>query len=1224
MRVTRLEIFGFKSFVERFSLSFDESIIGIVGPNGCGKSNIVDALRWVLGETQAKHLRGKSLEDLIFNGSESRRPLGMAEVSLTIRPNEGWSDDLEPAEVVEPASSSAVDFSPESTASESLPPAQDVTSVEEGVEASREIDLEQMGAEVEVAPDGGLENGASANTEPVTGIIPAALMQIPGLFEASEIQLTRRLYRSGESEYFVNRVPCRLRDLVEIYRLIGLGARGLSIVQQGQIGELISKKPIERRELLEEAAGISGFRARMEAATRKLKKTSENMSRLADIILEVEKQVRSLKRQANRARARDEVKSLLKEAEIELFRCRSALIHQQRLEIASQAVEIQEDLQTRKSKMSLADAERTEHQAKLETIDTELMTLRGQREELYQTLNRERRRLEECQVQLARVEGKERAVEESREQITARREQISREQEERQTELQEQNSRLSEVESAQRTVEEKLRALEESNKKDLEAFVPEESTPASSERSEQMRLLESRLEELPELQSLIKDSERRLSSARSEVARSKDALFEAQKELSNTERERSTIVAQLERMAQHVKDKSESTNVEALASALKVPQHLERAVSAALGDRAEYVVSSEPEKLAAEYLGASSEGAKKRRIGVIAKRDSGAQVVGGQGHRPLAEHELSVVPEATLLLDLLEIESSVRPSLELMLGDLAITPNLEQALALNASNSEKGLPERLIVTPQGEVVTPWGWYTTQGESVGLSFRRRIEELDEILRDLQTIAADRLQQVETSEKALAEAKSELHVGLRSRDALLEVQQRLSRLLQEEKAEEKKARDRAIQQERQRQEAARAKERAVELEVRAAMKETSDAKNAVRYVERALEGLEAELGKLSENEQRLAEQREALAAEKQQLSEALAIQSSDEAKRSAEEVQNRYEEVLEEITKVEERRDAVNLKVAEAAQAVSEAREGLDSLSEKESAFKLQSEKLSLEMQMLHEEVVKQYGEEVQTLSETEAQQLFEATEVDGSAEGSETSKSLVNKKVASLREDASKLRRRLEREGEVDPEAITRYEEEQARLDEMQAQHADLTLATTTLERTIRQLKDVSRTRFLDTFNDVSKRFTELVPRLFGGGAGHLELLDPEDPLTSGVEITVRPPGKRITTMELMSGGEKALVATAVLMAMFLHKPSPICVLDEVDAPLDDANLERFLDLITEHSDKTQYLIITHNKSTMRAVDRLLGITMEESGVSKPLSVNFAEAEEEIERWAANA
>ncbi|MCL4119888.1 UNVERIFIED_CONTAM: hypothetical protein GTU68_059526 [Idotea baltica] len=260
-------------------------------------------------------------------------------------------------------------------------------------------------------------------------------------------------------------------------------------------------------------------------------------------------------------------------------------------------------------------------------------------------------------------------------------------------------------------------------------------------------------------------------------------------------------------------------------------------------------------------------------------------------------------------------------------------------------------------------------------------------------------------------------------------------------------------------------------------------------------------------------------------------------------------------------------------------------------------------------MLHEEIETAYG--IESVEKVNAL-LSELAEIEESI-----------LEIDGLRESALKLRKRLEREGEVDPESIARHEEESQRLDLLREQSADLQQAVSVLDKTIKRLKELSRERFLETYNDVSRRFGELVPRLFGGGAGHMELINPEDPLTSGVEICVKPPGKKLSNMELLSGGEKALVATAVLVAMFLHRPSPICVLDEVDAPLDEANLERFISLVAEISDQTQFLIITHNKATMSAMGRLVGITMQERGVSTALTVTLDEAEEELDRWVAN-
>ena len=369
MRVTRLEIFGFKSFVERFTLAFDHNLLGIVGPNGCGKSNIVDSLRWVLGETHAKQLRGSALEDLIFNGSDSRRPLGMAEVSITIKPDKGWKERLENsrdelATILEEAEAEAA-------------PKLAVEDAERVEVADPEINVADT--EVVVAHttsglngNGSVNGSGAAKTAADQSFLHSGLLDIPGLFNAAEIQLTRRLYRSGESEYFINRVPCRLRDMLDLYRIIGLGARGLSIVQQGQIGQLISKKPIERRELLEEAAGISGFRTKLESAQRKLEKTSFNMDRLRDITIEVEKQVKVLKRQAQRARTRGELKAALEEAELSLFRARSSRLLLEKIAVSDQRETAEQEVGAAQAKLDEQQAQQLSLQATLEEFDADV------------------------------------------------------------------------------------------------------------------------------------------------------------------------------------------------------------------------------------------------------------------------------------------------------------------------------------------------------------------------------------------------------------------------------------------------------------------------------------------------------------------------------------------------------------------------------------------------------------------------------------------------------------------------------------------------------------------------------------------------------------------------------------------------------------------------------------------------------------------------------------
>jgi chromosome segregation protein len=378
------------------------------------------------------------------------------------------------------------------------------------------------------------------------------------------------------------------------------------------------------------------------------------------------------------------------------------------------------------------------------------------------------------------------------------------------------------------------------------------------------------------------------------------------------------------------------------------------------------------------------------------------------------------------------------------------------------------------------------------------------------------------------------------------------------------------------------------------------------------ERRISALEKERAEVSAREEQITASLQTLEGDKAGICGQLEAAETDSSGEGARQAQEDFRAVEHGIKEIEEQRGKVQKLLAQASQEVSELRSSIHKLGEQRNRRQLALERYELELGMLHEEFLRVCGEESVPPSDEEINNYVGAL-----------NRSL-EEEIGSFQGEVHKLRTRLEREGEVDPTSIERYEEESARLESMRTQYADLEAAAKTLDRTIRQLKEISRNRFLATFEDVKQRFSELIPRLFGGGAGHLQLIDPGDPLASGVEIVVRPPGKRVSSMELLSGGEKALVATAVLIAMFLHRPSPVCVLDEVDAPLDEVNLERFLGLIKEISDKTQFLIITHNKSTMLAVGRLIGITMQESGVSTALSVTLAEAEREVERWAANA
>ena len=571
MRLTRLEIFGFKSFVERFSLQFDQNLIGIVGPNGCGKSNVVDSLRWVLGETHAKQLRGAKQEDLIFNGSEKRRALGLAEVSITIQPDENWSsramtqrDELETI-----LSSKEVQEEGE----------QAEQSSEDAKEEQQQEVVEQEQTEQE-------ETGSSA--EKLVGNVNNFLAEIPELLNATEIQFTRRLYRSGESEYLINRVPCRLRDMIDIYRFIGLGSRGLNIVQQGQIGELISKKPIERREILEEAAGISGFRSKLEASQRKLSRTNDNLARIKDIEVEVEKQVRVLKRQATRAKMRNELKEKLTSIDIDWYTKRLVQIALRKHGDQSNLDQLQEQVREADAKFSEADARFNDSQAHLEEQDQRLFELRRKRDSWANVLRQEQERLQGVEKELVRFETESESLDAQGLELNDREQKVFSELESRNQDKHDVELELQEFQSSKDQAEEilqntrnevatKLAEIESSIAQKI--LQTEQNLPAANIETLQADIatLEQEIQSGGSLKSERHEAQSKLRAVQKNVK-----AKELQK--ASLEAEKQTLEKQSKLLAKHVSTAIEEPgeDLSTLASGLLVAEQYQKALQAAL------------------------------------------------------------------------------------------------------------------------------------------------------------------------------------------------------------------------------------------------------------------------------------------------------------------------------------------------------------------------------------------------------------------------------------------------------------------------------------------------------------------------------------------------------------------------------------------------------------------------------------------------------------------
>ncbi|MDR2337051.1 MAG: AAA family ATPase [Deltaproteobacteria bacterium] len=1186
MQITRLEIFGFKSFVDRFVLNLDKKFVGIVGPNGCGKSNIVDALRWVLGETSAKQLRGGILEDLIFNGSDARRPLGMCEVSVTLKNNNeptaqtftvisGGID-----EIVNIDQSTLLDsnniFKQNINKTEFSNPNNSSQQYIDKTASSNPNDLSQQNANV--------ANGIITTEDQIANkhILASNITDIPGIFSATEVQLTRRLYRSGESEYFINKVPCRLSDMVEFYRFVGLGARGLSIVQQGQISQILSKKPIERRELLEEAAGISGFRARIEVAQRKLEKTSQNLLRISDVITEVEKQVRSLKKQATRAEQRAELKARLKELDFLLFNALSSQIVIQKSEHKNKIDSLAAELEELQNQLLALSAESEKIRADLHISDTNIVQLRSQNDILWTKISAEKQKENQIKIEGTRIEEQITSLYQRLERLHKRRVALKTESQTSENNLVLWTQEIEQLKDKQTQTELSLAQV-------LAEIESGNENSSLLEQKAEIEELSAQCEKLSGSTDILRQAEFEIANKRKTFKENQNQKNQKQLQLARIESEIATLNAQLEEMANLVVKQVNELTGEAgkvFAAGITVPEVYQTAINAVLGDKADFLVHADYQGFAAKYPGSNNN--SKVKFGVMYRECPTPELVS------INNTEIELAPSALALLDLLQIEPEFLQIAGAILGNVFVVNTLAEAIAWQEFRRINNYSAIVIVTKSGEVVTHWGWFTTDGKGLSLSWTRRIKE--------QTLAAEALNNellvldslLSSQDEELKKLDQNIRELKANRELFIEYQRKLNFSLNKVRQTEQTINNKKVESERR-----------VQGQLRAVLSEVSAAQSKLEFEQKKIAGLQAELLRLDEEEAELKTAIQGLQETSAKLEDNLKQfqQSHTGGDSKFTKLQEEYYQGQTQLKELETARDLMVAALSEKAQSSEEYRRQSDKLLKLQNNAKLTLEKGQLELTMLCEEIERNYPEQLAIPSLEAALTFLQGFNSDIAA-GLEAAK-----------QEQQQIRSRIEREGEVDSSTIELYKTELERLTGMQQQSKDLESAKTTLENTIKKLKEISKAQFLETYEFVSKKFEQLIPQLFGGGSGHLTLINPDDPLTSGVEIAIRPPGKKLKSLDLMSGGEKALSAIGLLFSVFLYKPNPICVLDEVDAPLDEANLSRFLELIKGISKKTQFLVITHNKQTMVSADRLIGITMQEKGISTALSVNLEQTDE---------
>ena len=1186
MKLKSLEAIGFKSFVDRLHLSFPEGITTIVGPNGCGKSNFVDAVLWAIGERSAKHLRGRLMEDVIFNGADGRKPLGMAEVSLTFSNEDG---------------------------------------------------------------------SAPKEYEPY-----------------SEITVTRRLYRSGESEYLINKAPCRLRDVTDLFLDTGIGVNGYSIVEQGRVERLINANPQDRRFLIEEAGGIAKYKERKRLALMKMEATQQNLLRIQDIIAEVKRQIVTLERQVKRAEEYKAIRKEVKEIEIrfalqeyaelsekgEAARGYLKALREREMQISSRAAEkealieamklggMEEEEKLRSLQQEIFELgkriQKTE--SEIEFFKREEGSLRKQEDQFIQEVRKSLRVWRETRGERKRVEQVQRNLEEERREN----EEILKELEivfgdfrttyqELLEELEEQKVKLVDTLTRLTSLRNRLAHLEE-RKEDLQKRIRSNGEESEEVGRKLNQLKEATAEKMQEreltlsIQSIYQEEKGRWEG---EIEGLKEVLFQRRTERSALEetlrQDRSRYLSLKELQENYegyekgvrsilLRKKEEQEKwkgiLGAVADILEPDPRYEIPLEAVLGQRLQYlIVEGEKEGMEALAFLKSESLGRGSFIPVLplgeAQRVGMENRIPGKGEKP--------VP----LSRFVKVKEGFDRIAKFLIGDVAVVEGLEEARHWMKNGGSFGA----VVTMEGDIFESSGVISGGSRDQGLGLlerRREIRDLEQRVKEAEEECRKAYDEEERLEKEIGERgiqlegrkreiqEKEIELLHQERDLeglkkeISQFQQRMEviqfeqKQLEEENQDiEKEKREVSIQTEREESEKKEREEQVQSWKKKAEEVgeggeelggKITDKKVSLASLEEKQKGLEGQIQSLSETQRTLKEQ---------VLKKVEGIRECRGEASSLREKIEHWEKGLEDGLKEHRLKEETLSTQKEKVETL------LNEWKEVEASSKYLHRELEEVRQKIHEEEI--LASEVQLrlshLQESMKERYGATLSTSVGASLEELPREEMSKRLA-------ELKIALEGFGEVNLMAIEEYQELKQRHDFLSEQQADLHQALDSLKKAILRINRTTTKRFLETFHLVNEKFKEVFLRLFRGGQASLILLDEQDPSTSGIDILAQPPGKKLQNIDLLSGGEKALVATALLFGIFMIKPTPFCLLDEVDAPLDDANINRFIELVKEFSETSQFIVITHNKNTMEAARTIYGITMETPGVSKVVSVRL--------------
>jgi chromosome segregation protein len=1215
MYLKNLTVLGFKSFADKTALNFQPGVSAIVGPNGCGKSNVSDAIRWVLGEQSAKALRGGEMSDVIFNGTDGRKPLGMAEVSLTI----GGVD-------------------------------------EEHLKA----------AGVEMA--------------------------------YNEVTVTRRVFRDGGSEYFINKTACRLKDIQQLFMGTGVGRTSYSIMAQGNITQILSSKPDDRRMVFEEAAGITKFKSQKKEALRKLEYTEQNLLRVSDLIREVKRQIGSLQRQAGKARRYKTLMTELQHLDTQLARHQFDVLQSDIKEREETAEKLRVEMEVCTEGVLRVENEIMQLRERVSELEHEIseaqhkgLELKAQSEKHESRIHFNEERLLELEEQhgkalaeIAEADERKRAAEEELASVTARLAESKAALEQQRMALQERNAALQAVENDLRQKQEELRQAQaaafnaaqqlsrvrnEINALDLQqqgnAIRLEKLSAEKIQLEEERQRLEVRLHEFA---AAVEAEKLSAQTSRGTVEQRQQRLREIQQELGVVTQELDGVLRQqaetrsrlnvLEQLQSEHEGfsagavaalKQSDRVLGSLADRIRVPDQYVTAIETALGHNLQLVLTEQPEA-AQDILRGLTEGKHGRAS--IASLD----LFGANGEVPCpAETEQSI-----RALSVVTCDASVQPLVGRLLGSTRIAPDLGVATAM--WRESHGAFDYVTLT--GEVLSRHGVFTGgtnngNGEQSASILRRKnqIIELQAGLESVQAQVADvsrRKGALQGEQAELQASLQEAQTELRAQEVAIATRQGEFNALQTSHCTLHQKIDTVVyeiqslaaqEQEGQQKRSALANQ-ANDFEMRErATQETVTALSA--HLETLRQQRDAATAALTETKVAVAAQEQLYTSFRQQLQPleqricelmALAQQRHNEiggfATRKAQ-WQMEIEDSRRQIERLHDERKVVSNQVA-ALMADKDAQEG--ELGSREEGLREQRQRLttiqqqrgSIDVELAQKNMgVQNLRERIQQKYQLDIDDIrSECITITIADEGPPKVQTLTPEEMAcsgaatdwdAVAEQVRSLQTRIDEMGPVNLVAIEEYEETEQRHTFLSTQYEDLVKAKEQLLEVINRINTQTKEMFVDTFNKIRDNFRALFTEIFGGGKADLILVNEGDVLESGIDIVARPPGKQLQNISLLSGGEQTMTAVALLFSIYQVKPSPFCVLDELDAPLDESNINRFIKVLQRFLAHSQFIIITHNKRTIGMADVLYGVTMEEHGVSKIVSVKFHKAEEEVEQ-----